>query len=128
MAYVSDINLNMLQDLTGAVGLNVRPRRNCTMQGHRLQSNTAMVTHLSDLQSSLQYFTVKATWHLLLLLGGQHEFGPDMFVKLLRGQRLQFHCRLLQSQTLLVSVLGHFGSHVIADDWVQTGNKHETGK
>lgn len=64
--------------------------------------------------------------HLLLLLWGQHELWSDILVKVLAAQRLEFHGTFLEGQLLLVSILGNLAGHVVSDDRVQAGDKHET--
>lgn len=50
-----------------------------------------------------------------------------MLVKVLLAESLQLHGALLQSQVLLVRVLGHLGRHVVADHGVQARHQHQTG-
>lgn len=63
---------------------------------------------------------------LFLLLGSQHQLGTDVLLKVLLAKSLEFHGTFLESDALLVSVLGHLGGHVVTDDRVQAGNKHQT--
>lgn len=59
------------------------------------------------------------------LLGGNHQLGPDELVKLLLGQAAKLERRLLESQTLLVRVLGDPAGLVVADLAVEAGDQHE---
>lgn len=63
--------------------------------------------------------------HLFLLLGSKHELGTDGLVEVLLAQSLELHSTLLEGETLLVSVLGDLGGHVVANDGVKAGDKHE---
>lgn len=49
-----------------------------------------------------------------------------MLVEVLLAESFQFHGTLLERQAFLVGVLGDFGGHVVTNDWVQAGHKHET--
>lgn len=62
----------------------------------------------------------------LLFLGADHQLRADVFVKVLLAQSLELHGALLQRQALLVGILGHFRGHIVPDNWVQAGNKHQT--
>ena len=64
--------------------------------------------------------------HLFQLLGSQHQLGADILVELLGAESLELHSALLQSKVLLVSVLGHFGGHVVTNDRVQASHEHQT--
>ena len=66
------------------------------------------------------------TTSLFLLLGSQHQFRPDVLLEFFLGQSTEFQSALLQGDTLLVGVLGHLGGHVVANDGVQAGDKHQT--
>jgi hypothetical protein len=46
-------------------------------------------------------------------------------VKVLFAKSLELHSALLESKTLLVSVLGDLAGHVVANDGVEAGDKHE---
>jgi hypothetical protein len=46
-------------------------------------------------------------------------------VKVLFAKSLKLHSALLESKTLLVSVLGDLAGHVVADNGVKAGDKHE---
>lgn len=61
----------------------------------------------------------------LPLLGAQHQFRPNISVKVFLAQCLELHRTLLERRPLLVRILGHLRSHVVADDWVQAGYKHK---
>lgn len=50
-----------------------------------------------------------------------------MGIKVLLAQGLELHCALLEGQTLFVCILGHLGCHVVANDWVEARDKHQTG-
>ena len=65
---------------------------------------------------------------LFLLLGAQHQLRADIFLKVLFAEGLKFHSTLLESDALLVGILGHLGGHVITNDGVQAGHKHQTGQ
>lgn len=62
---------------------------------------------------------------LLGLLWGDHEFGTNVAVKVLLAEGLELHGGLLESEALLVGVLGDLAGHVVADDGVEAGDKHE---
>lgn len=66
--------------------------------------------------------------HLFVLLGSKHQLGADVLVKVLLAEGLKLHSTLLQGNTLLVSVLGDLGGHVVANDGVQAGHEHQTKK
>lgn len=66
--------------------------------------------------------------HLFVLLGSKHQLGTDVLVKVLLAESLELHSTLLKSDTLLVSVLGDLGGHVVANDGVQAGHEHQTKK
>jgi hypothetical protein len=66
------------------------------------------------------------TTHLFLLLGADHQLGTDVLVKVLFAKSLELHGTLLQGKTLLVCVLGDLGGHVVSNDGVEAGDKHET--
>lgn len=64
---------------------------------------------------------------LQLVLGGDdHELRLDERVKLLRGESLELHGALLESEALLVGVLGNLAGHVVANLGVEAGDEHET--
>lgn len=62
--------------------------------------------------------------YLFLRLWCQHQLWPHGTVKFLLAQSLELHCTLFERRTLLVSVLGNLGGHVVTNDWVQTCYKH----
>jgi hypothetical protein len=66
------------------------------------------------------------------LLGGlvwaDHQLRPHILIKVLTAQRFQLHRALLQRQALVVRVLRHLRSHVVADNRVQASYQHETGE
>lgn len=65
----------------------------------------------------------------LLLVGARanHELRLDEGIKVLFVEGLELHGALLEGETLLVSVLGDLGGHVVSDLGVEAGNEHETG-
>ena len=65
---------------------------------------------------------------LFLLLGSKHQLRADMGVEVLLAEGLKLHGTLLQSETLLVGVLSDLGCHVVTDNGVQAGDKHQTGE
>lgn len=63
---------------------------------------------------------------LLYLLRSYHELGLHQGVKLVLSQRLELHGTLLQRQTLLVGILGHFAGHIVANLGVEACYQHQT--
>jgi hypothetical protein len=74
-----------------------------------------------------QFYDIPAHPPLLLLLRSQHQLRADMLLKVLFTEGLELHRALLERNALLVCVLGDLGRHVVPDDRVQAGNKHQTG-
>jgi hypothetical protein len=63
--------------------------------------------------------------HLLRLLRSDHKLRADVAVKVLLAKSLELHSALLEGKALLVSVLGDLAGHVVTDDGVEAGDKHE---
>lgn len=66
------------------------------------------------------------TGNLFLLLGSNHQLRTDSLVKVLGANSVKLHGALLEGKTLLVCVLGDLGGHVVANDGVEAGDKHQT--
>jgi len=66
--------------------------------------------------------------HLFLLLGRKHELWTDVLVEFLLAQSFELHGTLLKRRALLVRVLGDLAGHVVTDDGVEAGDKHQTRK
>jgi hypothetical protein len=62
----------------------------------------------------------------LIILRPNHQLGPDQLVKVFLTQRLQLHRALLQREALLVRILRHFASHVVANLRVEACHEHKT--
>jgi len=62
-----------------------------------------------------------------LIFGGvDHEFGPDVLVKVRLADDIELERSLLEREVVLVSVFGGLASGVVADDRVEAGDEHET--
>lgn len=72
-------------------------------------------------------YTTPPPISLFFLLGADHQLGAHVFIKVFLAESLELHGTGFQGDALLVSILGNLGSHVIANDRVQAGHKHQTG-
>jgi hypothetical protein len=64
--------------------------------------------------------------YLIFLLRGNHELRSDVLIEVLFTDDLELESTLLESDTLLVRVLGGLGGSVISDDGVKAGDQHQT--
>lgn len=71
-------------------------------------------------------FIVYSLRSQLVGLGLNHKLRLDKRVKLLLGQGIELKSTLLESQALLVGVLGDLAGHIVANLGVEAGNQHET--
>lgn len=60
-----------------------------------------------------------------MLLRSDHKLGTNVGVELLLAESLELHSGLLESEALLVGVLGDLAGHVVADDGVEAGDEHK---
>lgn len=91
-----------------------------TVVGRRLLLNRVELS-LNIVHDGLNYLL-----HLALVrLGPDHELRLDECVEFVRSQGVELHGAVLESQTLLVRVLGYLGCHIVTDLGVEAGNQHE---